>query len=93
MVTLETATAEEKNQAKEIGEYFVEKLKQSFTLYKIIKEYYYCFIDNKREEFDIILDSLNYKMFPLARKEKIKDFDEYFNREVNKILNESTNSR
>ena len=41
MITLETATAEEKNQAKEIGEYFVEKLKQSFTLYKVIKEYYY----------------------------------------------------
>ena len=32
-------------------------------------------------------------MFPLARKEKIEDFDGYFDREVNKILNESTNSR
>ena len=37
MLTIETATLEEKKQAKEIGEYFVEKLKQSFTLYKVIK--------------------------------------------------------
>ena len=93
MITLKTATDEQKKQAKEIGEYFVKKLKQSFTLYKVIKEYYYCFVDNKREEFDIILDSLNYKMFPLARKEKIENFDEYFNKEVDKILNESANNR
>lgn len=93
LISIETATDEEKKQAKEMGEYIVNKLRQSFTLYKVVKEYYYCFVDNKREEFDMILDSLNYRMFPLMRKGNIENLDLYFEEEVTKIINGSTTNR
>lgn len=93
MLTIETATLEEKKQAKEIANYIIEHFKSHFNLYKIIKEYYYCFIGDDEEKFDIILDSLNYKLIPLIRKDRIKNIDEYFEKEVNNITNESIDNR
>lgn len=93
MITLSTATLEERNQAKEIANYIIDHLKPHFTLCKIIDDYYYCFNGDKDENFDIILDSLNYRLLPVLRENEIKDINTYFEDKVRNIINESVNNR
>lgn len=93
MITLSTATSEEKKQAKEIANYISDHLKPHFILCKIIDDYYYCFSGDKDEDFDIVLDSLNYRIIPIMRENEIEDINAYFEDKVRKIIDESANNR
>lgn len=92
-ISPQTATDEQRIQAKELADYVIDHFKPNFTLFKVLDGYYYCFAGKEEEGFHIILDSLNYKIVPLLYKEPIQDMDKYFEKEVSKLLDEPTDNR
>ena len=92
-ISPQTATDEQRAQAKELADYVIDHLNPNFILFKVVDGYYYCFVGKEEEGFHIILDSLNYKIIPLLYKEPIQDMGKYFEKEVNKLLDEPADNR